>query len=68
MVCLSVFECVLEYFGAENIVVRPFWGAFSRPILGKHMADTWQKIENIALSGLYINVITRRGQWHKTVG
>ena len=24
----------LEYFGAENMVVRPFWDAFSRPILG----------------------------------
>ena len=36
----GVFEGRLEYFWAENMVVRPFWGAFSRPILGKHSAKS----------------------------
>ena len=35
-----MFEAGLEYFGAENMLVRPFWGAFSRPILGKNNAKS----------------------------
>ena len=40
LVCLRVFEADLEYFGAENMAVRPFSGAFSRPILGKNSAKS----------------------------
>jgi hypothetical protein len=36
--CFMVFYGVLEYSGAENMVVRVLWGDFSRPILGKHTA------------------------------
>ena len=35
-----MFEGDLEYSWAENMVVRPFRGAFSRPILGKKNAKS----------------------------
>jgi hypothetical protein len=38
--CLRVFTGGLEYFGAENMLVRPFCGALSRPILGKNSAKS----------------------------
>ena len=41
--CFSVFQGVLWWFGvfwAENMVVRAFWGDFSRPILGKNSAKS----------------------------
>jgi len=28
------------YFGAKNMVLRPFWGAFSRPILRENSAKS----------------------------
>ena len=43
----GVFECVLGcfrevlgYFGSKHMVLQPFWGAFSRPILGKNSAKS----------------------------
>jgi len=38
--CFMVFHGVSWCFGAKNMVLRPFWGAFSRPILRKNSAKS----------------------------
>ena len=40
LVCLSAFYGGLEYFGARNMVARPFLGTLSSPILGKNSAKS----------------------------
>ena len=51
---------VYSIVGARNMEVRPFWGAFSRPILGKHSAKSPLQV----IFGPCIKAILGVFQWY----
>ena len=55
-----MFEGDLEYSWAENMVVRPFRGAFSRPILGKKNAKSSLQV----IFGPCIKAMLGVSQWY----